>query len=183
MTIPRNLFAVLAGALAACSSDAGAVGAAAGPAQPFVRTDSRPPPLDRNNIANIAVGSADHTTLVAALKAADYVTSVAASGPLTVCAPTNAAFDALPAGTLDSLLKPENQAALKEIIKYHATTSVYELSWFQDGQQLAMANGKKVAIRVADGAVTVNGARIAASIRGSNGILHVIDTVLLPPEK
>jgi uncharacterized surface protein with fasciclin (FAS1) repeats len=170
-------------ALAACSSDAGAVGAAAGPAQPFVRTDSRPPPLDPNNIANIAVGSADHTTLVAALKAADYVTSVAASGPLTVFAPTNAAFDALPAGTLDSLLKPENQAALKEIIKYHATTSVYELSWFQDGQQLAMANGKKVAIRVADGAVTVNGARIAASIRGSNGILHVIDTVLLPPEK
>ena len=78
--------------------------------------------------------------------------------------------------------KPENQAALKEIIKYHATTSVYEAKDLKDGMMLGMANGAKVAIKVlADGSITVNDAHILASIRASNGVVHVIDAVLLPP--
>ncbi len=101
------------------------------------------PPLDANNIVRIASGSKDHTTLVAALKAADYVASVANPGPLTVFAPTNAAFDKLPKGTVDSLLTPEKLGDLREILKYHVTTSVYDVKDLQDGQLLAMASGAK----------------------------------------
>lgn len=139
------------------------------------------PPLDPNNIVSIAVGSKDHTTLVTALKAADYVKSVANPGPLTVFAPTNAAFDKLPAGTVTTLLQPAKQADLKNVIKYHATTSVYEAKDLKDGMALAMSNGKKVTIRVAGDKVKVNDANVVASIRASNGIVHVIDAVLLPP--
>lgn len=154
--------------------------AATAPAEP----PPAPPPLDPNNIVSIAVASKDHTTLVAALKAADYVTSVANPGPLTVFAPTNAAFEKLPPGTVEDLVKPENQAKLKEIIKYHATTSVYEAKDLKDGMSLGMSNGAKVTIKVApDGTITVNDAKILASIRASNGEVHVIDGVLLPPAK
>jgi uncharacterized surface protein with fasciclin (FAS1) repeats len=141
------------------------------------------PPLDPTNIVSIASGSPDHTTLVAALKAADYVTSVAASGPLTVFAPTNAAFDALPAGTLDDLLKPENADALRNVLKYHVTTSTLTTASLADGQALGMANGAKTEIRKDGEMLTINGARVVASIPASNGIVHVIDAVLLPPAK
>lgn len=140
-----------------------------------------PPPLDPNNVVSIAVGSKDHTTLVTALKAADYVTAVANPGPLTVFAPTNDAFAKLPAGTVESLVKPENQAQLKEILKYHVTTSVYEARNLTDGQVLAMANGKKATINIKDGKITINGANVITSIRASNGVVHVIDQVLTPP--
>lgn len=139
------------------------------------------PPLDPDNIVSIAVGSKDHTTLVAALKAADYVTSIANPGPLTVFAPTNDAFAKLPKGTVEGLLVPEKQADLKDILKYHATTSTLETKFFKDGQEIGMANGKKVKLTVQDGKVKVNDAHIVASIRASNGIVHVIDGVLLPP--
>lgn len=139
------------------------------------------PPIDATNIASIAMGSKDHTTLVAAVKAADYVPSIANSGPLTVFAPTNAAFEKLPAGTVETLLKPEKQADLREILKYHVTTSVYEAKDLKEGMTLGMANGAKVTVHVVDGQVTVNDAKVLASIRASNGIVHVIDAVLLPP--
>jgi uncharacterized surface protein with fasciclin (FAS1) repeats len=141
------------------------------------------PPLDATNIVSIALGSKDHTTLVAALKAADYVTAVAASGPLTVFAPTNAAFDALPAGTLDSLLEPANADQLREVLKYHVTTSTLRAETFQDGQSLGMANGAKTTLQREGDAVSINGAHVVASIPASNGIVHVIDAVLLPPAK
>lgn len=137
-------------------------------------------PLDPDNIVNIAANSPDHTTLVAALKAAEYVKSVANPGPLTVFAPTNAAFAKLPAGTLDELLKPEKQADLKEIIKYHATTTAYDAATLAKMPELAMANGKKVKIRSVDGKLQVNDANVIASVRGSNGWVHIIDAVLLP---
>ena len=140
-----------------------------------------PPPLDPKNIVSIALASKDHTTLVAALKAADYVTAVANPGPLTVFAPTDAAFAKLPAGTVESLVKPENQAKLKEILKYHVTTSVYEASDLTDGQVLGMADGGKATIHVNDGKITINDANVVASVRGSNGVVHVIDGVLLRP--
>jgi len=145
--------------------------------------ESKAPPLDEDNIVSIAIGSKDHTTLVAALKAANYVTSVANPGPLTVFAPTDAAFAKLPAGTVEGLVKPERQADLKEILKYHVAPAVYEQPALKamDGKQLAMANGKKVSIKVVDGKLSINDAKVIASIRASNGVVHVLDTVLLPP--
>jgi uncharacterized surface protein with fasciclin (FAS1) repeats len=140
------------------------------------------PPLDPTNIVSIAAGSKDHTTLVAAIKAADYVTSVAASGPLTVFAPTNEAFAKLPEGTVENLVKPENVATLRNILQYHVTTSALQLDWLKDGQTVAMANGKKTTMSVKDGKVTINGANIIATIPAENGIIYVIDAVLLPPE-
>lgn len=168
--------------LASCAPDTMATPPAV-PAAASVKQNTPPPPLDPTNIVSIAIGSKDHTTLVTALNAADYVRSVANPGPLTVFAPTNAAFDKLPAGTVESLLKPEKQDDLKEIIKYHATTSVYEQKDLKDGQQLAMANGKRVTIHIKDGKMQVNDANVLSSIRASNGIVHVIDGVLLPPTK
>ena len=160
----------------------------AAPAEPAAapapaKEASNVPPLDENNIVSIAIRSKDHTTLVTAIKAADYVTSVAASGPLTVFAPTNAAFDKLPEGTVENLLKPENVATLRNILQYHVTTSAIQPEWFKDGQTLAMANGEKTTIGVKDGKITINGANIIASIPAENGMVHVIDAVLLPPEE
>jgi uncharacterized surface protein with fasciclin (FAS1) repeats len=164
----------------ACSSDPASTPAPATATTAAVRRDSSPPPLDPNNIVSIAAGSKDHTTLVEALRAANYVTSVANPGPLTVFAPTNDAFAQVPKDTLASLLRPENQAQLREVLKYHVAPSVYEAPALKDGMQLGMANGKKTSFRVADGKTTINGARILASIRASNGVVHVIDKVLLP---
>ena len=172
--------------LGCCFASCGPTTEATRPAAPTaaqVKQSTPPPPLDPTNIVSIAMGSKDHTTLVTALQAADYVRSVANPGPLTVFAPTNAAFDKLPAGTVESLLKPEQQADLKEIIKYHATTSVYEQKDLKDGQELAMANGKRVTIHIQDGKMQVNGANVLSSIRASNGIVHVLDGVLLPPKR
>ncbi len=162
----------------------------AAPAEPATPKMAEPaeeasnvPPLNENNIVSIAIRSDDHTTLVTAIKSADYVTSVAASGPLTVFAPTNAAFDKLPAGTVENLLKPENVDTLRKILQYHVTTSALQKEWFKDGQTLSMANGKKTTIGVKDGNVTINGANIIAAIPAENGMLYVIDAVLLPPEE
>ena len=141
------------------------------------------PPLNENNIVSIAMRSDDHKTLVAAIKAADYVTSVAASGPLTVFAPTDEAFAKLPEGTVENLVKPENVATLRKILQYHVTTSALEKQWFKDGQSLSMANGKKTTVHVEGDTIKINDATIIASIPASNGIVHVVDTVLLPPEE
>jgi uncharacterized surface protein with fasciclin (FAS1) repeats len=148
-----------------------------------VKEVSNVPPLHENNIVSIAIGSEDHTTLVAALKAADYVTSVAASGPLTVFAPTNDAFAKLPEGTVEDLVKPENVATLREILKYHVTTSAIQPSWFKEGQTLSMANGEKTTMHVSGEDLSLNDAKIIARIPAENGMLYVVDTVLLPPEE
>jgi len=108
---------------------------------------------------------------------------VAASGPLTVFAPTNEAFAKLPEGTVENLVKPENVATLRNILQYHVTTSALQLDWFKDGQTVSMANGKRTTMNVKDGKVTINGANILATIPAENGIVYVIDSVLLPPEK
>lgn len=149
---------------------------------PAPRHVSNVPPMGPTNIVRLAQASPDHTTLVAAIEAADYVTAVAASGPLTVFAPTNAAFDALPAGTVEALLEPENVGKLRNILQYHVTTSALSKSSFRDGQTLGMANGAKATLRVEGDQVWINDARIVQSIPAENGMLHVIDAVLLPPE-
>lgn len=172
--------ALLVVALAACDSSPKAEPTST--AAPSESVDNMPP-IDETNIVSLAVGSKDHTTLVKALKSADYVPSVANTGPLTVFAPTNEAFAKLPAGTLDSLLRPEKADELREILKYHVTTSGLSLSSFKEGQTLAMANGLKVTMHVQDGKVRINDANIIASIPASNGMLHIIDAVLLPPSR
>ena len=144
---------------------------------------SNTPPLHPTNIVSLASASKDHTTLVAAIEAADYVTSVAASGPLTVFAPTNEAFDELPPGTVDGLLEPKNADQLRKILQYHVTTSALPVASFTDGQRLAMANGAKTTIRVKDGQISINDANVTSSVPASNGMLHIIDGVLLPPAK
>jgi uncharacterized surface protein with fasciclin (FAS1) repeats len=167
--------------LSACGKKTEEAAPAQAAAAPAAAPTATTPPLDPTNIVSIAVGSKAHTTLVAALKAADYVTAIANPGPLTVFAPTDAAFAKLPAGTVESLVKPENQAQLKEILKYHVTTSVYMADKLTDGQVLGMANGGKATIHVKDGKVTINDANVIASVRASNGVVHVIDAVLTPP--
>ena len=133
----------------------------------------------------IAVGSKDHTTLVAALKQADYVTSLSNAGPFTVFAPTNAAFDKLPAGTVDGLMKADKKLDLQNILEYHVSIGVFKEDMMQDGQKIDQANNNKITIsKGADGKIKVNGtANILAAIPASNGLVYVIDEVLLPPAK
>jgi uncharacterized surface protein with fasciclin (FAS1) repeats len=135
------------------------------------------------NIVKVAVGSADHSTLVAALKAANLVDVLANPGPFTVFAPTNAAFDKLPPGTVDDLLKPENLSKLKEILQHHVTTSALDAESFTDGQELGMVTaGSEKMTRKADG-LYIGAAKVVASVRASNGWVHVIDGVLVPAAK
>ena len=133
------------------------------------------------NVVQIAVGSKDHTTLVAAVTAAKLVDVLSNAGPFTVFAPVNAAFDKLPAGTVEGLLKPEKLDALTDILQYHVYVGVLKPESFQDGQSFGQVNGGNIKITMVDGKPVINGkAHILASIPASNGIIHVIDEVLLP---
>jgi uncharacterized surface protein with fasciclin (FAS1) repeats len=134
------------------------------------------------NVVQVAMGSKDHTTLVTAVKAAELVDALSNAGPFTVFAPTNAAFDKLPAGTVDGLLKPEKKADLTDILQYHVSVGVFKAEALQDGQVIGQVNGGNITISKKDGKLMVNGtATVLASIPASNGIIHVIDAVLLPP--
>ena len=133
------------------------------------------------NIVQVASGSKDHTTLVAAVKAADLVDALSNAGPFTVFAPTNAAFEKLPAGTVEGLLKADKKADLKNILEYHTYVGVLKPEYMQDGQSFEQVNGGKITISKKDGKILINGkASIIASIPTANGIIHVIDEVLLP---
>lgn len=134
------------------------------------------------DVVKVAVSSKDHTTLVAALTQAELVTSLSNAGPFTVFAPTNAAFDKLPAGTVDGLMKAEKKEDLQNILQYHVAVSAMKAETFKDGQVLGMVNGDNVTFSIKDGKVMLNNsATIVASIPASNGMIHVIDGVLLPP--
>ena len=132
------------------------------------------------NIVQTAVSSKDHSTLVTAVKAAGLVDALSNAGPFTVFAPTNAAFDKLPAGTLEGLLKPEKKEDLKTILEYHTYVGVLKTDYMQDGQEFEMVTPQKVKITKKDGKTFVNGSEIVSSIETSNGIIHVIGDVLLP---
>lgn len=132
------------------------------------------------NVVRVAANSPDHTTLVAAVKAAELLDVLSNVGPFTVFAPTNAAFEALPAGTVEDLLKPANKAKLQDILQYHVTTSSLSTDYLSDGMTLSMANGGKAKIAVKDGKYQINGANIVGSVKASNGMVHVIDAVILP---
>lgn len=142
----------------------------------------------QQDVLKIAVGSKDHTTLVAAVQAAGLVDSLANQGPFTVFAPTNDAFAKLPAGTVDDLLKPSQKDALKNILEYHVVVgnlseSILKSEYTGKDDELGMANGGHTKVSVKNGKVMINGATIVASIPAANGIIHVVDSVLLPPAK
>jgi uncharacterized surface protein with fasciclin (FAS1) repeats len=137
----------------------------------------------QKDVVRIAVNSADHTTLVTALKTAEYVDALSNAGPFTVFAPTNAAFEKLPAGTVESLLESESRDALRNILEYHVYVGVLTESMIRDGMTLNQVNLDNVTLNVKDGKITVNGANVLGTARGSNGIVYIIDSVLLPPEK
>lgn len=140
--------------------------------------------VSAKNIVQVAVGSADHSTLVAAVKAAGLVDALSNAGPFTVFAPTNAAFEKLPAGTVEGLLKPEKKNDLSNILEYHTSVGVFKAENLQDGQTIGQVNLQNITINIKDGKMVVNGtANVLASIPCSNGIIHVIDAVLLPPAK
>ncbi|MDD2985326.1 fasciclin domain-containing protein [Flavobacterium sp.] len=136
--------------------------------------------ISNPNIVQVASGSKDHTTLVAAVKAAGLVSSLSNAGPFTVFAPTNAAFDKLPAGTVDELLKPEKKGDLENILGYHTYVGVLKAEYMQNDQKFDMVFGGKVNITKEGDKTFVNGSEILATIPTSNGIIHVIGDVLLP---
>lgn len=150
-----------------------------GPGQSGVSDD-----VSQKNILQVAVGSTDHTTLVAAVKAGELADALANTGPFTVFAPTNAAFDKLPKGTVDDLLKPENKDKLISILEYHVSVGVFNQDILQDGQSIGQVNGSNIKITKKGDKVMINDkATIVATVPASNGIVYVIDEVLVPPSK
>jgi uncharacterized surface protein with fasciclin (FAS1) repeats len=145
------------------------------------------------DVVDVAIGSADHTTLVAAVKAADLVATLKGKGPFTVFAPTNAGFDKLPAGTVTTLLKPENKAQLAKILTYHVVSGSLDakavMAAIKKGMGkvvLTMVSGGKLTATIDNGKVKLtdeNGGSAyvtATDLKGTNGIVHVIDGVVLP---
>src|SRR6476646_11291274 len=139
----------------------------------------------RTIVAN-AMNSADHTTLVAAVKAADLVDTLNSKGPFTVFAPTNAAFAKLPAGTVDTLVKPENKATLTKILTYHVVAGKLEASSLTDGKKLKTVEGEELTVKKSGDKVMIVDAKggsstvTIANVNQSNGVIHVVDTVLMP---
>jgi len=138
------------------------------------------------DIVDNAAGSADHTTLVAAVKAAGLVETLKSAGPFTVFAPTNEAFGKLPAGTVDNLLKPENKAALTGILTYHVVSGALKSTDLKDGQKLKTVQGEELMIHYKDNKWMVHDAKggmaniTIADVISSNGVTYVIDAVLMP---
>jgi uncharacterized surface protein with fasciclin (FAS1) repeats len=147
----------------------------------------------KSDVVDIAISSKDHTTLVAAVKAADLVETLKGKGPFTVFAPTNAAFEKLPEGTLESLLKPESKSTLAGILTYHVVSgdidavAVVEAIKKGNGKAvLTTVNGEKITASLVGKNVVITDAKggnatvTAVDLKGSNGVVHVLDAVLLP---
>jgi len=189
MKTTRKLLFVSVGLLAfsACKNEANTEGngtlegnsvtneAAAKQGQAFIQNDESEP-----TVLHIAIGSPDHTTLVAAVQAANLENALVNAGPLMVFAPSNAAFDALPAGTVEELLKPENKDQLALILKHHVTPGNYSKEFLKKFKKVGQADGTDATVEVKGDDVYVGGAKILASIPAGNGIVHVVDKVILP---
>ena len=143
--------------------------------QAFLKDDEATP-----NVLDIAIGSPDHTTLVAAVQAAELENALVNAGPLMVSAPTNDAFAALPEGTVENLLKPENKGQLAFILKHHVTPGKYTKDFIKNFKHLGQASNENVPVTVEGDDVYVGGAKIVASVPAGNGIVHVVDKVILP---
>ncbi|MGZ5189931.1 MAG: fasciclin domain-containing protein [Flavisolibacter sp.] len=133
------------------------------------------------NIVENAVNSSDHTTLVAAVKAAGLAETLSGAGPFTVFAPTNEAFNKLPAGTVENLLKPEMKKDLTNVLTYHVVPGALRAADLKDGQKLKTVEGHELTVSIKDGKVMIDGANVSiADVISSNGVTHVIDAVVMP---
>lgn len=150
---------------------------------PSVKEPAMSKPMKKKpTIVDIALKGKQFSTLVAALKAADLVDTLAGDGPFTVFAPTNAAFAKLPKGTVANLLKPENKEKLKQILTYHVVSGAVPSSKLKNGQKVVTVEGASISVHIKRGQVKVNNATVTtANIKASNGIIHVIDRVIMPP--
>lgn len=167
--LPKPLFAFLATA-AFISLSATAV-----------LTSSNKANAATGDIIDVAVSAGQFTTLAAALEAADLVSTLQGAGPFTVFAPTDEAFAALPAGTVESLLKPENRDQLISILTYHVVAGKVMAADVVGLSEAATVNGSDVAIKVEDGSVFINEATVvAADVEATNGVIHVVNKVILP---
>ncbi len=181
----RVLLSLLLGStfalVSACSSDSdkakddfkGADGGSSG--QALVQDDESQP-----DILKVAMKSKDHTTLVAAIKAAGLENTLSNAGPFTVFAPTDVAFGKLPAGTVEDLVKPENIDKLSTILYHHVMTSALDQASFTNGQVVKMFDGTPVTMTIDASGWKIDGAKILGSVRASNGWVHVVDVVVLP---
>lgn len=146
--------------------------------QAFIEDDETNP-----SVLHIAIGSEDHSTLVAAVQAAELENALVNAGPLMVFAPTNDAFAALPEGTVEDLLKPENKETLAHILKHHVTPGNYSKDFLKKFKKLGQASNGYVTVEVKGDDVYVGGAKILASVKAGNGIVHVVDKVIIPSEE
>lgn len=156
------------------------------PAKPTVQTPTPTTPRTSTatgTIADVAAASSTFKTLVSALNEAELTDVLKGQGPFTVFAPTDAAFNALPAGTLDELMKPENRATLVQLLKYHVVSGAYPSSRLTAGS-LPSVQGAPITVSITDGKVMVNNANvIQPDITATNGVIHAIDRVILPPSR
>jgi uncharacterized surface protein with fasciclin (FAS1) repeats len=147
-----------------------------------VQTQTRP--ADAKNIVETAIAAGSFKTLAAALKAGDLVETLQGKGPFTVFAPTDAAFAALPAGTLQNLLEPKNKATLQAILTYHVASGTLAAKDVVALDGITTLNGQRIDVLTSDRGVQIDGAKVTATdIRCSNGVIHVIDAVILPSSK
>ncbi len=136
------------------------------------------------NIVNITNSEGQFSTLAAALKQADLVATLGNPGPFTVFAPDNEAFKALPAGTLDNLMKDNSKETLASILKFHVVPGRIRMADLEDGQKLKTVNGEELSVTKLNGKVAVNGVELdQPDLEASNGIIHVVSKVLLPPKQ
>ncbi len=182
LLLPVVLLALLA---QSCGGGADAGDATAAATNDATTNAAQPPASgddpSQQDVVDVAIGSQDHSTLVAAVQAAELVEPLKKSGPFTVFAPTNAAFDKLPAGTVDDLLKPENKDKLADILEYHVSVGVFTEDMLRDGQKIGQVNSRNIVIAKDGSSIKVNGkANVVGTVRASNGIIYVIDEVLLP---
>ncbi|MGB8224326.1 MAG: fasciclin domain-containing protein [Polyangiales bacterium] len=160
--------------LGACSKDAT-------PVTTTAAKEAATQQVGEPNIVTVAASAGDFNTLVAALKAAGLVETLQGDGPFTVFAPTDEAFAKLPAGTVDSLLLPENKAKLVAILTYHVVPGEVLAADVVKLSSADTVEGQPLSIRVDDGGIQVNGAHVTATdVMASNGVIHVIDSVLIP---
>lgn len=137
--------------------------------------------MPSNTVVQNAAASSDHTTLVAAIKAAGLDNTLSGAGPYTVFAPTNAAFEKLPAGTVDNLLKPENKDQLTKILTYHVVPGNVKAADLKDGQMVKTVQGQELKVRINGNNVMIGDATVTnPNIESSNGVIHVVDAVLMP---
>jgi uncharacterized surface protein with fasciclin (FAS1) repeats len=139
---------------------------------------------NHHNIVELASDTDNLSTLVAAVQAAGLVETLSGEGPFTVFAPTNEAFAALPEGTVESLLQPENRDMLVKILTYHVVAGKVMSTDLSDGMMAETVEGSQITVSISDAGVSINDASVvAADVEASNGVVHLIDSVIMPPEE